>query len=57
MSAPNTNIEKQAKRHAPSIWGITIALMIALLAALGAAVWYGYPSDRQAAPTIVEETQ
>ena len=42
MSAPSTNVEKQAKRHRPAIWGITAAggfaavLFLAYLANLAA---------------------
>ena len=31
MSAPNTNVEKQARRHRWSIWGISIALAAAVI--------------------------
>ena len=42
MSAPTTNVEKQAKRHRPAIWGIIAAgvfatvLFLAYLANLAA---------------------
>ncbi|GGL66901.1 hypothetical protein [Wenxinia marina] len=33
MSAPKTDVDKQARRHRPAIWGITIAVLfgVALL--------------------------
>lgn len=31
MSAPNTNIKKQEKRHAPSLFGIGIAVAFAAI--------------------------
>ena len=56
MSAPKTNIEKQAKRHRGPIWGITIGLILVALVALAAFVWEGIPLDEQAAPDG-EETE
>ncbi|RFP86840.1 hypothetical protein DZK27_13455 [Rhodobacteraceae bacterium 63075] len=31
MSPPDTNIEKQERRHRPALWGIAIAVVIALV--------------------------
>ncbi|WP_295317180.1 hypothetical protein [Roseobacter sp.] len=31
MSAPDTNIEKQQKRHRPALWGIKGAMMFGFL--------------------------
>ncbi len=31
MSAPSTNVEKQAKRHRPAIWGIVAAIVFAAI--------------------------
>jgi predicted tellurium resistance membrane protein TerC len=35
MSAPNTNVEKQEKRHRPSLWGIKGAMIFGALMLLG----------------------
>lgn len=50
MSAPDTDLEKQQKRHRGPIWGITLGLVFVAILALGAFVWPGVPLDRQAAP-------
>lgn len=31
MSAPSTNVEKQAKRHRPAIWGMIAAAVFAAI--------------------------
>lgn len=31
MSPPDTNLEKQERRHRPALWGIAIAVVIALV--------------------------
>ncbi len=36
MSAPNTDIEKQVRRHSPSLFGISLA--VAAAAAIGIAI-------------------
>jgi hypothetical protein len=50
MSAPDTNLEKQRKRHRGPIVGIVAALVFVAILALAAFVWPGIPLDRQAAP-------
>jgi hypothetical protein len=35
MSAPDTNVEKQEKRHRPSLWGIRGAMVFGILILLG----------------------
>lgn len=50
MSAPDTNLEKQRKRHRGPIVGITAGLVFVAILALAAFVWPGIPLDRQAAP-------
>lgn len=50
MSAPKTNIDKQAKRHRGPILGITVGLVFVAVLALAAFVWGGFPLDEQAAP-------
>ncbi|AHM05132.1 hypothetical protein roselon_02834 [Roseibacterium elongatum DSM 19469] len=50
MSAPDTDLDKQAKRHRGPIWGITFGLVCVALLALAAFVWPGLPLDQQAAP-------
>lgn len=39
MSAPNTNVETQEKRHRPSLGGMSIAVGVAALLLLGWLVW------------------
>ncbi|WP_224816396.1 hypothetical protein [Hasllibacter sp. MH4015] len=53
MSAPDTNIERQTKRHTPSIWGISIALIAAAIAAVFFMMWTGTEGEDQAAPAAV----
>lgn len=38
MSAPDTNIERQTKRHGGSVWGIAFAVLVGL--AMGAAITF-----------------
>lgn len=49
MSAPDTNTEKQARRHKPAIWGIIIAVCAAVVFILWALLNDGMPLDEQAA--------
>ncbi|MEE4189529.1 MAG: hypothetical protein V2I76_13940 [Roseobacter sp.] len=39
MSAPDTNPEKQVKRHKPSLWGIALAALIPAVIAVIAIGW------------------
>ena len=63
MSAPDTDLEKQRKRHRGPIYGITFGLAFVIIVALGAFIWPGIPLDEQAAPdgeateTIEGDTQ
>lgn len=50
MSAPNTNIEKQKRRHWPAILGITATLAIVVIVLFALGVWDGVPLDEQSAP-------
>jgi hypothetical protein len=50
MSAPDTNIRKQRRRHLPSILGISAALAIALIAGLTALLMDRMPAEEQATP-------
>ncbi|RKF14968.1 hypothetical protein D6850_08890 [Roseovarius spongiae] len=48
MSPPDTNLEKQEKRHKGPLVGIGGALAVAVLAFLGVLVWMDYfdpPAD------------
>ena len=46
MTAPDTNVEKQAKRHRPSLFGITLALgAVVLIAVLVTAFLNGDASE------------
>ncbi|QXT39109.1 hypothetical protein [Gymnodinialimonas ceratoperidinii] len=58
MSAPNTNTERQARRHKPALWGIIIAIVAAGLFILWALLNDGTPLDEQAAgaPPAATET-
>ena len=52
MSAPDTNIEKQTRRHSPALWGIGI-----VLAAIIAFVFLApLAPDNDAAPATVTTT-
>jgi hypothetical protein len=53
MSAPDTNLDKQARRHRPAIWGISIALVIAVIVAAFALTRDEPLSEDQAAPASV----
>jgi hypothetical protein len=50
MSPPDTNLDKQRRRHRGPIWGITAGLVFVAIVALAAFLWGGWPLDRQAAP-------
>lgn len=50
MSAPDTNIRKQRRRHLPSILGISAALAIALIAGIAALLMDRMPAEEQATP-------
>lgn len=49
MTAPNTNIEKQRKRHRGPLIGISVGLAFVACIAFFAIVWPGIPLDEQAA--------
>ncbi|MEL6416247.1 MAG: hypothetical protein AAFQ15_15015 [Pseudomonadota bacterium] len=52
MTAPDTNVRKQARWHVPALVAITVALSAAAFAAFALfGVWDGVPTDEQAAPT------
>ena len=59
MSAPDTNLERQTRRHKPSLWGITAVLALAATFAVVAMMSEGVPADEQAAgvPAEVAATQ
>ncbi|MBF9044326.1 hypothetical protein HKCCE4037_13365 [Rhodobacterales bacterium HKCCE4037] len=57
MSAPDTNVEKQARNHRPSLIGIALALIIAGVAAVFFIGWDAAPDGEQAAPALVEDSQ
>jgi hypothetical protein len=52
MSAPDTNVTKQARRHKPALWGIAIALGIAAVAAVVALTSNEPLAEDQAAPAV-----
>lgn len=45
MSASNTNIEKQAKRHRGPMVGIVVSLVWAGVLFVGFLIWTAYASD------------
>jgi len=49
MSAPDTNIEKQTKRHRGPLAGIAIALMWAGLLFAGFMIWTAYSAGNPTA--------
>lgn len=49
MSAPDTDLNKQVRRHRGPIYGITLGLIFVAIVTIGAFVWPGIPLDRQAA--------
>ncbi|MBM7069670.1 hypothetical protein [Actibacterium sp. 188UL27-1] len=42
MSAPDTNLEKQAERHGPSLFGMAAVVVFALLLLAGLTSWLAY---------------
>jgi hypothetical protein len=40
MSAPDTIIKKQKKRHKPAIWGLWLSLAVVVIAAISATVYF-----------------
>ncbi|MEX3016148.1 hypothetical protein [Gymnodinialimonas hymeniacidonis] len=59
MSAPDTNLDRQARRHKPALWGIAIAVGAAAIFAITAFLVEGVPADEQAAgvPAATDTTQ
>ena len=59
MSAPDTNVERQTRKHKPALLGMAAAAVIAVIAAIVALNWQGVPADEQAGsgPEAVEATQ
>lgn len=57
MAAPDTNVERQARRHRPALWGISAALVLAAIFAVVALVSDGVPADEQAAGVPSEAAQ
>jgi len=52
MSAPETNTQRQERRHRPALIGIAAALVLAAVAAIIMA-FFSVPSSEQAAPDLV----
>ena len=55
MSAPDTNLRKQRRRHMPSIVGIAAALAVALVAGLAILLMDRLPADEQATPVTAPD--
>lgn len=49
MSASNTNVKKQAKRHRGPLFGIAMAVAWALVLFVGFMIWTAYQGDNPAA--------
>lgn len=45
MSAPNTNIEKQEKRHKPALNGIRLSLIVAAVLFIGYLIYIAAAGD------------
>ena len=45
MSASNTNLEKQTKRHRGALFGIAVAIAWAAVLFVGFLVWTAYQGD------------
>lgn len=57
MSAPDTNLDKQVRRHRPAIYGISAALLIAGVVAFFALTQDEPLVEQQAAPATVAPSQ
>ena len=55
MTAPHTNVERDAKRHSPALTGITIALVAAALAFVVFTLWPN-PEDATPSPAAVQDS-
>jgi len=55
MTAPHTNVEREAKRHRPALTGITIALLASVLAFVVFTLWPN-PEDATPSPSAVQDT-
>ena len=55
MTAPHTNVEREAKRHSPALTGISIAVALAVLAAIVFAFWPN-PDDATPSASTIEQT-
>lgn len=54
MSAPDTNIETQKKRHRGPLSGIALGLTFAGLLFAGLLIWTAYAADRATATSPAE---
>lgn len=52
MSAPDTEVEKQTRRHRPSLVGIALAVIAAIVAVAVFSLWDPVPRGEQAAPAL-----
>lgn len=60
MSAPQTNVEKQTKRHRPSLWGIAAVCGFAAILFLGylaVVAEKGSPENDETGATAVTPSQ
>ncbi len=55
MSAPDTNVTRQARRHKAALWGIAIALGNAAVAAFVALTSDQPLAEDQAAPSVATD--
>lgn len=55
MSAPETNVETQKRRHSPALIGIIVSVSLAAVALVIVLLWGGIPTSEQAAPNVVND--
>lgn len=57
MSAPDTNVKKEARRHSPAFIGMGVAVLVAFAAAIFFNVWDNpAPSDGEVLPPAMTGT-
>ncbi|MDF1873055.1 hypothetical protein [Vannielia sp.] len=56
MSAPETNIEKQSKRHGGPLLGMAVGVGFALILLVGWLTWAAYNGDTPGDPEAVGPT-
>lgn len=57
MSAPDTNVEKQEKRHKPALLGIRAAMIFGALMMAGLAIYVMTNGDEESADAVTNTDQ